>query len=53
MGDCSKAADCEFDVTFSHTVIEHSARPWDVFDTIARITKKGGLTLHVVPFSYQ
>ena len=53
MGDCPKAADCEFDVTFSHTVIEHSARPWDVFDTIARITKKGGLTLHVVPFSYQ
>jgi len=53
MGDCPEALDCEFDVTFSHTVIEHSSRPWHVFDEIARITKKGGLTLHVVPFSYQ
>ncbi len=53
MADCPKAENCEFDITFSHTVLEHSSRPWDVFDTIARITKKGGLTMHVVPFSYQ
>mmetsp|Transcript_16224 Transcript_16224/g.19814 ORF Transcript_16224/g.19814 Transcript_16224/m.19814 type:complete len:1003 (+) Transcript_16224:128-3136(+) len=53
MGDCPKANDCDFDVTFSHTVLEHSSRPWDVFDTIARVTKKGGLTMHIVPFSYQ
>lgn len=53
MGNCPEAEDCGYDVTFSHTVLEHSSRPWDVFDTIARITKKGGLTMHLVPFSYQ
>jgi 2-polyprenyl-3-methyl-5-hydroxy-6-metoxy-1,4-benzoquinol methylase len=51
--DCPTAEDCEFDVTFSHTVLEHSPHPWAAFDTVARITKKGGLTIHVVPFSYQ
>ena len=53
MADCKEAPTCGFDVTFSHTVLEHTPRPWDTFDTIARITKKGGLTAHVVPFSYQ
>ena len=50
--DCNAASDCSYDVTFSFTV-EHAARPWKSFDTIARITKKGGLTLHLVPWSYQ
>lgn len=53
MSNCAEAKDCDFDVTFSHTVLEHTSRPWDAFDTIARVTKKGGLTMHVVPFSYQ
>jgi 2-polyprenyl-3-methyl-5-hydroxy-6-metoxy-1,4-benzoquinol methylase len=51
--DCPQAETCGFDVTFSHTVLEHAQRPWEAFDTIARITKKGGLTMHLVPFSYQ
>lgn len=51
--DCPEASDCGYDVTFSHTVLEHASRPWKSFDTIARITKKGGLTLHLVPWSYQ
>jgi SAM-dependent methyltransferase len=51
--DCPQAETCEFDVTFSHTVLEHAKRPWQSFDTIARITKQGGLTMHLVPFSYQ
>jgi SAM-dependent methyltransferase len=51
--DCPEAETCGFDVTFSHTVLEHAARPWLAFDTIARITKKGGLTMHLVPWSYQ
>lgn len=51
--NCPAAADCSYDVTFSHTVLEHAARPWLAFDTISRITKKGGLTLHLVPWSYQ
>lgn len=53
MSDCPIARDCEFDVTFSHTVLEHTPYPWKAFDEIARITKTGGLTMHVVPFSYQ
>mmetsp|Transcript_35578 Transcript_35578/g.35783 ORF Transcript_35578/g.35783 Transcript_35578/m.35783 type:complete len:153 (-) Transcript_35578:25-483(-) len=53
VANCSEAPNCEYDVTFSHTVLEHISRPWDAFDTIARVTKKGGLTAHVVPFSYQ
>ena len=28
--DCQEAADCAYDVTFSHTVLEHAARPWKV-----------------------
>jgi cyclopropane fatty-acyl-phospholipid synthase-like methyltransferase/SAM-dependent methyltransferase len=51
--DCPAAETCGFDVTFSHTVLEHATRPWKSFDTIARLTKKGGLTMHLVPFSYQ
>ena len=51
--DCPVAETCGFDVTFSHTVLEHAKRPWKSFDTIARITKKGGLTMHLVPWSYQ
>ena len=51
--DCPSADTCGFDVTFSHTVLEHAKRPWKSFDTIARITKKGGLTMHLVPWSYQ
>jgi len=53
MSDCKIANDCDFDVTFSHTVLEHTPYPWKAFDEIARMTKQGGLTMHVVPFSYQ
>ena len=51
--NCPQAPSCGFDVTFSHTVLEHASRPEKTFDTIARITKKGGLTMHLVPWSYQ
>ena len=51
--ECPAAPNCGYDVTFSFTVLEHASRPWKSFDTIARITKKGGLTLHLVPWSYQ
>ena len=51
--ECPAAETCSFDVTFSHTVLEHAKRPWLAFDTVARITKKGGLTMHLVPWSYQ
>lgn len=51
--DCPDAETCGFDITFSHTVLEHASRPWLAFDTVARITKRNGLTMHLVPFSYQ
>ena len=40
-------------MTFSHTVLEHASRLWRSFATILRITRPGGLTLHLVPWSYQ
>eukprot|EP00928_Gymnodinium_smaydae_P039456 TRINITY_DN26951_c0_g1_i1.p1 TRINITY_DN26951_c0_g1~~TRINITY_DN26951_c0_g1_i1.p1 ORF type:complete len:909 (-),score=81.97 TRINITY_DN26951_c0_g1_i1:175-2901(-) len=51
--NCSAARDCAYDVTFSHTVLEHAAEPWKAFDTVARITKRGGISLHLVPWSYE
>ena len=51
--DCPQAESCGFDVTFSHTVLEHASHPEKAFDTIARLTKRGGLTMHLVPWSYQ
>ena len=51
--DCPAAADASFAVTFSHTVLEHVRHPWRAFDTIARVTAPGGLTLHLLPWSYQ
>ena len=51
--DCPAAMDNQYWVTFSHTVLEHVKHPWRAFDTIARITKPGGLTLHLLPWSYQ
>jgi len=51
--DCPDASTCGFDVTFSHTVLEHASHPHKAFDTVARVTKKGGLTMHLLPFSYQ
>jgi len=50
--DCKKIANNSFDVTFSHTVMEHVRRPEKAFDTISRITKKNGLSIHVLPWTY-
>jgi hypothetical protein len=50
--NCPVAPDCSFDVSFSHGLLEHTKHPWDALDRIARMTKRGGLTMHVVPFSY-
>jgi len=49
---CPAAPDCSFDVTYSHGVLEHTKQPWDALDEIARMTKQGGLTMHVTPFSF-
>lgn len=34
MADCPEAPSCEYDVTFSHTVLKYVSRPWDAFDII-------------------
>jgi len=52
IANCPAAQDCFFDVTYSHGMLEHTKRPFDALDEIARMTKRGGLTMHVVPFSF-
>jgi ubiquinone/menaquinone biosynthesis C-methylase UbiE len=51
--ECPDLPTSSFDVVFSHVVLEHVRRPWVAVDTIARVTKKGGLSLHVVPFLHR
>merc|ERR1719277_1419386 len=51
--DCPQAAATTFDVTFSDGVIEHVRRPWDAVKQIGQMTRTGGLSLHMVPWSYQ
>lgn len=50
---CPEIPDCSFDVVFSHVVLEHVKEPWMAVDTLRRITKPGGLSLHVVPFVHR
>ena len=50
---CPEIPDCSFDVVFSHVVLEHVKEPWTAIDTLSRITKPGGLSLHVVPFVHR
>jgi 2-polyprenyl-3-methyl-5-hydroxy-6-metoxy-1,4-benzoquinol methylase len=52
LDNCPAAQDCSFYVTASIGVLEHTKRPWQALDEIARMTKQGGLALHVIPFSY-
>ena len=51
--DYPSTSDCEFDVTFSYTVLEHSKRPQLAFDTFVSITKGSVLNLYLLPFLYQ
>lgn len=51
--DCPEGADMLFDVTFSHGVLEHVRKPWNAFKQIGQMTRTGGLSLHMVPWSYQ
>ena len=54
IADCPSLPSCAFDVVISHVVLEHVdvRRPWEAVRTIARATRPGGLSLHVVPFSH-
>ena len=54
IADCPSLPGCAFDVVISHVVLEHVdvRRPWEAVRTIARATRPGGLSLHVVPFSH-
>lgn len=52
IADCPQLPSCGFDLIMSHVVLEHVRRPWDAISTISRATRRGGLSLHVVPFSH-
>ena len=50
--NCPHIPDNSYDAVFSISVLEHVTRPWDAAKEISRILKPGGITFHVVPFSY-
>lgn len=50
---CPEIESDQFDVVFSHSVFEHLAEPWNAAKECYRITKPGGLLLHIAPFSWR
>ena len=42
-----------YDVIFSNNVFEHLKEPWAAAEECVRITKKGGLIIHIAPFSWR
>ena len=51
--DCPQLPTESFDVVFSHVVLEHVRKPWHAVNTIHRVTKPRGLSMHVVPFLHR
>lgn len=45
--------DDTYDVTFSHNMLEHVQEPWVATAECVRITKPGGLTIHIAPFAWR
>jgi SAM-dependent methyltransferase len=50
---CPQIPDNTFDVCFSNYVFEHLKQPWLAAEECIRITKKGGLLIHLLPFSWR
>ncbi|MEK6927130.1 MAG: methyltransferase domain-containing protein [Nanoarchaeota archaeon] len=53
---CSESFDSDkykdsFDIIYSNNVFEHLKKPWVAAQHITKMLKKGGLTIHIVPFS--
>lgn len=51
--NCSEIKDNTYDVVFSGDVFEHIKEPWIAAEECLRITKPGGLNIHVTLFSWR
>lgn len=50
---CPEIESDQFDVVFSHSVFEHLTEPWEAAKECYRITKPGGMLLHIAPFAWR
>lgn len=50
---CSTVPDNSYDIVFSRDVFEHIKEPWLAAEECVRITKNGGLNLHITLFSWR
>ncbi len=50
---CPEIPDESFDIVYSHNVFEHIKTPWTAAEECVRITKTGGLNIHITLFSYR
>lgn len=51
--DCPHITSEMYDVVFSHNLLEHVKEPWRAAEECVRIAKKGGLLVHIAPFSWR
>ncbi len=51
--DCPQISDESYDVVFSNNVFEHIKTPWLAANECVRITKSGGLNIHITPFAWR
>jgi len=49
--NCPEIKNGSYDIVFSNDVFEHIEAPWLAADECIRICKKGGLLIHIAPFS--
>lgn len=50
---CPGISDESYDIVYSHNVFEHLKTPWTAAEECIRINKKGGMNIHIMPFSYE
>lgn len=50
---CPQIPNESYDIVFSNDVFEHLKEPWKAANEMVRITKKGGINLHVTLFAWR
>lgn len=51
--DCPQIPDESYDIVFSTSVFEHIKEPWKAAKECVRITKTGGINVHITLFSWR